>query len=237
MTLILAIIAGIVFPYSGFQLQYRFKNQLMDVYSIGLGSLTCASAALGAYLHFSMKTTALIIDIIYILLTTIICKKTSTRTFITFGLVMGTITGALGTIMCNNLSPTALSEYYRWTSASFQNSEGAFLTIIGFITFLIFMNLCDTKVKMYLLTGLLCSVTIYSVGIIWVISLVAPNLANLYNGSIKERLGLCIGIGILLSVSAWILTTSVTSIYLPVSATMSALIMPIYIVLMNINKR
>ena len=45
LSLLYVIIAGIALPVGGVQMQYLWRNQLGDVYSLGLGSAACLGAA------------------------------------------------------------------------------------------------------------------------------------------------------------------------------------------------
>lgn len=232
MSLLLAILAGFVFPYSGYKLQRAFSNQLIDVYSIGLGALICTAAALSSVIGMSMQSLSLIFGVAFLLVTSIIKLFIGVTQFITFGLVIGSLLGAIGTILCNNLDPESLAAYYHWTGATYQNTDGFIVTItlviLGFI-----ISRKNSRILVYFGTGLMCLGMIYSVGIIWVISLVAPNLAKLTNYNEHVRMYIAILVGVVLSVSTWYVTFYITDIYLPVSATMSILTIPIYTILVS----
>ena len=45
---IYVILCGIALPIGGVQMQYLWRNQLGDIYSLGLGSAACLGAAAGA---------------------------------------------------------------------------------------------------------------------------------------------------------------------------------------------
>ena len=44
-SLLYVLISGIALPVGGIQMQYLWRNQLGDVYSLGLGSAACLGAA------------------------------------------------------------------------------------------------------------------------------------------------------------------------------------------------
>ena len=45
LSLLYVLISGIALPIGGIQMQYLWRNQLGDVYSLGLGSAACLGAA------------------------------------------------------------------------------------------------------------------------------------------------------------------------------------------------
>ena len=45
LSLLYVLISGIALPVGGIQMQYLWRNQLWDVYSLGLGSAVCLGAA------------------------------------------------------------------------------------------------------------------------------------------------------------------------------------------------
>ena len=45
LSLLYVILSGIALPVGGIQMQYLWRNQLGDVYSLGLGSAACLGAA------------------------------------------------------------------------------------------------------------------------------------------------------------------------------------------------
>ena len=45
LSLLYVILSGIALPMGGIQMQYLWRNQLGDVYSLGLGSAACLGAA------------------------------------------------------------------------------------------------------------------------------------------------------------------------------------------------
>ena len=45
LSLLYVLISGIALPIGGVQMQYLWRNQLGDVYSLGLGSAACLGAA------------------------------------------------------------------------------------------------------------------------------------------------------------------------------------------------
>ena len=45
LSVLYVILAGVALPVGGVQMQYLWRNQLGDVYSLGLGSAACLGAA------------------------------------------------------------------------------------------------------------------------------------------------------------------------------------------------
>ena len=45
LSLLYVLISGVALPVGGIQMQYLWRNQLWDVYSLGLGSAACLGAA------------------------------------------------------------------------------------------------------------------------------------------------------------------------------------------------
>ena len=45
LSLLYVLLSGIALPVGGIQMQYLWRNQLGDVYSLGLGSAACLGAA------------------------------------------------------------------------------------------------------------------------------------------------------------------------------------------------
>ena len=125
MSLLYVLISGIALPVGGIQMQYLWRNQLGDVYSLGLGSAACLGAAAATMTGWCSLTVG---SFICTLLCTIVCffvtLKVSTQNLITFGILFGTFIGSLGTIVVTNApNGDLLKQYYLWGAANF-NLEG-----------------------------------------------------------------------------------------------------------------
>ena len=125
LSLLYVLISGIALPIGGVQMQYLWRNQLGDVYSLGLGSAACLGAAAATMSGWCSLTVG---SFICTLICTAVCffvtLKVSTQNLITFGILFGTFIGSLGTIVVTN-APNAdlLKQYYLWGAANF-NLEG-----------------------------------------------------------------------------------------------------------------
>ena len=121
LSLLYVIIAGIALPVGGVQMQYLWRNQLGDVYSLGLGSAACLGAAAATMTGWCSLTVG---SFICTLLCTLVCfvvtLKVNTRNLITFGILFGTFIGSLGTIVVTNApNGDLLKQYYLWGAANF----------------------------------------------------------------------------------------------------------------------
>ena len=103
-------------------MQYLWRNQLGDVYSLGLGSAACLGAAAATMSGWCSLTVG---SFICTLICTSVCYfvtlKVNTQQLITFGILFGTFIGSLGTIVVTN-APTGdlLKKYYIWGAANFR---------------------------------------------------------------------------------------------------------------------
>ena len=122
LSLLYVLLSGIALPVGGIQMQYLWRNQLGDVYSLGLGSAACLGAAAATMSGWCSLTVG---SFICTLICTIICffvtLKVNTQQLITFGILFGTFIGSLGTIVVTN-APTGdhLKQYYLWGAANFR---------------------------------------------------------------------------------------------------------------------
>ena len=125
LSLLYVLISGIALPVGGVQMQYLWRNQLGDVYSLGLGSAACLGTAAATMSGWCSLTVG---SFICTLICTIVCffvtLKVSTQNLITFGILFGTFIGSLGTIVVTNApNGDLLKQYYLWGAANF-NLEG-----------------------------------------------------------------------------------------------------------------
>ena len=122
LSLLYVFLSGIALPVGGIQMQYLWRNQLGDVYSLGLGSAACLGAAAATMSGWCSLTVG---SFVCTLICTIICffvtLKVSTQNLITFGIIFGTFIGSLGTIVVTNApNGDLLKQYYLWGAANFR---------------------------------------------------------------------------------------------------------------------
>jgi len=256
LSLLYVILSGIALPIGGIQMQYLWRNQLGDVYSLGLGSAACLGAAAATMTGWCSLTVG---SFVCTLLCTLICffvtLKISTQKLITFGILFGTFIGSLGTIVVTNApNGDLLKQYYLWGAANFR-LEGVTATdivfslllfIIGFAVALISSGTLTRHFKgeielspLYkalMLTAIMSLVTsaVSICGPIGFISLGIPNLSRIICKSEDIRkhylISSLLGVGLLLI--TYVVVKYVNfGIYLPVSATMAIIALPLMAVL------
>lgn len=256
LSLLYVIISGIALPIGGIQMQYLWRNQLGDVYSLGLGSAACLGAAAATMTGWCSLTVG---SFVCTLLCTLICffvtLKISTQKLITFGILFGTFIGSLGTIVVTNApNGDLLKQYYLWGAANFR-LEGVTATdivfslllfIIGFAVALMSSGTLTRHFKgeielspLYkalMLTAIMSLVTsaVSICGPIGFISLGIPNLSRIICKSEDIRkhylISSLLGVGLLLI--TYVVVKYVNfGIYLPVSATMAIIALPLMAVL------
>ncbi len=256
LSLLYVIISGVALPVGGIQMQYLWRNQLGDVYSLGLGSAACLGAAAATMSGWCSLTVG---SFFCTLICTAVCffvtLKVSTQNLITFGILFGTFVGSLGTIVVTN-APNAdlLRQYYLWGAANF-NLEGVTAWDIVFSLFLFAVGLCaalwssnrltshfkgeielSSMAKALQLLAIMFLVTssVSICGPIGFISLGVPNLSRVICKSTDIRkhylLSGAMGVGLLL-VTYLVVKYVNFGIYLPISATMAILALPLMAVL------
>lgn len=256
LSLLYVILSGIALPIGGIQMQYLWRNQLGDVYSLGLGSAACLGAAAATMTGWCSLTVG---SFVCTLLCTQICffvtLKISTQKLITFGILFGTFIGSLGTIVVTNApNGDLLKQYYLWGAANFR-LEGVTATdivfslllfIIGFAVALMSSGTLTRHFKgeielspLYkalMLTAIMSLVTsaVSICGPIGFISLGIPNLSRIICKSEDIRkhylISSLLGVGLLLI--TYVVVKYVNfGIYLPVSATMAIIALPLMAVL------
>ena len=257
LSLLYVLISGIALPIGGVQMQYLWRNQLGDVYSLGLGSAACLGAAAATMSGWCSLTVG---SFICTLICTAVCffvtLKVSTQNLITFGILFGTFIGSLGTIVVTN-APNAdlLKQYYLWGAANF-NLEGVTTGDIIFSLALFAIGLAaalltaksltrhmkgeielSAMYKALLLLAIMFLVTsaVSICGPIGFISLGVPNLSRIICKSTDIRMHYLIssamGIGLLLI--TYLVATHVNffEIYLPISATVAIIALPLMAIL------
>ena len=252
LSLLYVILSGIALPIGGIQMQYLWRNQLGDVYSLGLGSAACLGAAAATMSGWCSLTVG---SFICTLICTIVCffvtLKVNTQKLITFGILFGTFIGSLGTIVVTNApNGDLLKQYYLWGAANFR-LEGVTTGDIIFSLILFVLGLSaalsqarlltrhfqsETEIsnlgKALLLLAIMCLVTsaVSICGPIGFISLGVPNLSRIICKSTDIRkhyiISSAMGIGLLL-ITYLVVQYVNFGIYLPISATMAIIALPL----------
>lgn len=255
-SLLYVLISGIALPVGGIQMQYLWRNQLGDVYSLGLGSAACLGAAAATMTGWCSLTVG---SFICTLICTIVCffvtLKVSTQNLITFGILFGTFIGSLGTIVVTNApNGDLLKQYYLWGAANF-NLEGVTGGDIIFSLALFAIGLgaalwsakfltrhfngeieLSNMMKALLLLAIMFLVTsaVSICGPIGFISLGVPNLSRIVCKSTDIRkhylISSAMGTGLLL-VTYLVVKYVSFGIYLPISATMAIIALPLMAIL------
>ena len=237
-------------------MQYLWRNQLGDVYSLGLGSAACLGAAAATMSGWCSLTVG---SFICTLICTAVCffvtLGVSTQSLITFGILFGTFIGSLGTIVVTN-APNAdlLKQYYLWGAANF-NLVGVTAGDIVFSLVLFVIGLVaalwtaktltrhfngelelSNLYKALLLLAIMFLVTsaVSICGPIGFISLGVPNLSRILCKStdIRKHYMISSGMGIgLLLITYLVANHTNIGIYLPISATMAILALPLMAIL------
>jgi iron complex transport system permease protein len=256
LSLLYVLISGIALPIGGIQMQYLWRNQLGDVYSLGLGSAACLGAAAATMTGWCSLTVG---SFICTLICTIVCffvtLKVSTQNLITFGILFGTFIGSLGTIVVTNApNGDLLKQYYLWGAANF-NLEGVTGGDIIFSLVLFAIGLgaalwsarlltrhfseeleLSNMMKALLLLAIMFLVTssVSICGPIGFISLGVPNLSRIVCKSTDIRkhylISSAMGVGLLM-ITYLVVKYVSFGIYLPISATMAIIALPLMAVL------
>ena len=252
LSLLYVILSGIALPVGGIQMQYLWRNQLGDVYSLGLGSAACLGAAAATMSGWcSLTVGSFICTLICTLICFFVTLRVSTQNLITFGILFGTFIGSLGTIVVTNApNGDLLKQYYLWGAANF-NMEGVTTGDIVFSLALFAIGLLaalraakplnshfkgeielPSRVKALLLLMIMFLVTsaVSICGPIGFISLGVPNLSRIICKSEDIRkhylLSSAMGVGLLL-ITYLVVRYANFGIYLPVSATMAIIALPL----------
>ena len=256
LSLLYVILSGIALPIGGVQMQYLWRNQLGDVYSLGLGSAACLGAAAATMSGWcSLTVGSFICTLVCTLVCFLVTLRVSTQNLITFGILFGTFIGSLGTIVVTNApNGELLKQYYLWGAANF-NLEGVTVWDIVFSLTLFAVGLAaalfasrgltrhmkgeielSNLYKALLLLSIMFLVTsaVSICGPIGFISLGVPNLSRILCKSSDIRVHYLIssamGIGLLLV--TYIVANCVDiGIYLPISATMAIIALPLMAIL------
>ena len=256
LSLLYVLISGIALPIGGIQMQYLWRNQLGDVYSLGLGSAACLGAAAATMSGWCSLTIG---SFICTLICTVVCffvtLRVSTQNLITFGILFGTFIGSLGTIVVTNAPDgDLLKQYYLWGAANF-NMEGVTTWDIVFSLALFSTGLAVAILaaraltrhfkgeieltalhKALLLLSIMFLVTssVSICGPIGFISLCVPNLSRIVckSSDIRKHYLISGAMGVGLLLATYLVVKYVNfGIYLPVSATMAIIALPLMAIL------
>ena len=252
LSLLYVLISGIALPVGGVQMQYLWRNQLGDVYSLGLGSAACLGVAAATMSGWcSLTVGSFICTLICTAVCFLVTLRVNTQSLITFGILFGTFIGSLGTIVVTNApNSDLLKKYYLWDAANF-NLEGVTAGDIVFSLILFAIGLAaalwtakvltrhfngETELsnlhKALLLLAIMFLVTssVSICGPIGFISLGVPNLSRIICKSTDIRkhylISSAMGTGLLLV--TYLVATHVNfGIYLPISAIMAIIALPL----------
>lgn len=256
LNILYVILCGIALPVGGVQMQYLWRNQLGDIYSLGLGSAACLGAAAATMSGWcSLTMGAFICQAICAVIVSLVALRLSTSRLITFGILFGTFVGSIGTIVVTN-APTGdlLKQYYLWGAANFKlqgvTTSDIVLSLAMFAAGIAVALLSARKLTQHFKgetelsnaakAGILfmVSVLVTSVvsicGTIGFVSLGIPNLARIIvkPGDIRKQYALSAGMGTILLLITYIVVEYCNfGIYLPVSATMAIIAMPLMLII------
>ena len=256
LSLLYVILSGIALPVGGVQMQYLWRNQLGDVYSLGLGSAACLGAAAATMSGWcSMTVGSFVCTLICTLVCFFVTLRVTTRNLITFGILFGTFIGSLGTIVVTNApNPDLLKQYYLWGAANFElvgvtTWDVLFslsLFIVGLTVALLTSKSLTRHMKgeielvnmhkalMLLAIMFLVTSAVSICGPIGFISLGVPNLSRIVCKSDDIRkhylISSAMGVGLLL-ITYLVVNYVNFGIYLPISATMAIIALPLMAIL------
>lgn len=252
LTILYIIISGIALPIGGIQMQYLWRNQLGDVYSLGLGSAACLGAAVATMSGWcSLTVGAFVCTLICTLICFLVTFRLSTGNLITFGILFGTFIGSMCTIVVTNApNGELLKQYYLWGAANF-NMEGVTKGDIAFSLALFAIGISAAMLShkdltrhfkgeielsnakkafsLLMIMFLVCS-AVCICGPIGFISLGLPNLSRVIckSSDIRKHYLISSIMGIaLLGVTQIVVEKVNFGIYLPVSATMAIIALPL----------
>lgn len=255
-SLLYVLISGIALPVGGIQMQYLWRNQLGDVYSLGLGSAACLGAAAATMSGWcSLTVGSFICTLICTLICFFVTLRVSTQNLITFGIIFGTFIGSIGTIVVTNApNGDLLKQYYLWGAANF-HLEGVTGGDIIFSIVLFALGLAAAllsardltrhfkgeielskwrKAVTLMLIMFLVTSAVSICGTIGFISLGVPNISRTICKSTDIRkhylISSSISVGLLL-ITYLVSEYANFGIYLPISATMAIIALPLMIFL------
>lgn len=256
LNLLYVILCGIALPVGGVQMQYLWRNQLGDIYSLGLGSAACLGAAAATMTGWcSLTAGAFICQAVCAIIVALVALRLDTPKLITFGILFGTLIGSLGTIVVTN-APTGdlLKQYYLWGAANFKLQGVTPVDIVISLTLfaagIASAVLCAkkltlqhsgeielpnlTKAGILFMVSILVTSVVSICGTIGFVSLGIPNLARIIikPGDIRKQYALSVGMGTALLLITYLVVEYCNfGFYLPVSATMAIIALPLMVVL------
>jgi iron complex transport system permease protein len=256
LSILYVILSGIALPVGGVQMQYLWRNQLGDVYSLGLGSAACLGAAAATMTGWcSLTVGSFICTLICTLICFFVTIRVDTQKLITFGILFGTFIGSLGTIVVTNApNGELLKQYYLWGAANFR-LEGVTAADVIFSIVLFAVGLAAalgcartltrhfkgeielpnlSKALMLLAIMSLVTSAVSICGPIGFISLGVPNLSRIVckSSDIRKHYLISSAMGIGLLAVTYVVVNHVNfGIYLPVSATMAIIALPLMAIL------
>ena len=237
-------------------MQYLWRNQLGDIYSLGLGSAACLGAAAATMTGWcSLTSGAFVCQIACAVIVSLVALCISTSRLITFGILFGTFVGSLGTIVVTN-APTGdlLKQYYLWGAANFR-MEGVSGADVALSAVLFAAGIASALVSARPLTrhykgeielpnwrkalilfmvSMLVTSVVSICGTIGFVSLAIPNLARVIvrPGDIRVQYALSSAMSVALLLLTYVIVSYCNfGIYLPVSATMSIIALPLMVIL------
>ncbi len=252
LSLLYVILSGIALPVGGIQMQYLWRNQLGDVYSLGLGSAACLGAAAATMSGWcSLTVGSFVCTLVCTLICFLVTLRVSTQNLITFGIIFGTFIGSLGTIVVTNApNGDLLKQYYLWGAANFR-LEGVTWGDIAFSLALFAVGLTAAllshrdltrhfkgeielsnlrKALNLLMIMFLVTSAVSICGPIGFISLGVPNISRIVCRRTDIRahyiISSAMGVGLLL-VTYLVVKYVNFGIYLPISATMAIIALPL----------
>lgn len=256
LSLLYVLISGIALPVGGIQMQYLWRNQLGDVYSLGLGSAACLGAAAATMSGWcSLTVGSFVCTLVCTMICFLVTLKVNTQSLITFGILFGTFIGSLGTIVVTN-APTGdlLKQYYLWGAANFR-LEGVTTGDIIFSLCLFAVGIAAALLDSKRLTAhfkgqtelsnlhkalsllaimFLVTSAVSICGPIGFISLGVPNLSRIIckKEDIRIHYVISSAMGVALLLITYLVVQYVNfGIYLPISATMAILALPLMVIL------
>ena len=256
LNLLYVILCGIALPVGGVQMQYLWRNQLGDIYSLGLGSAACLGAATATMTGWcSLTAGAFICQAVCAIIVALVALRLDTPKLITFGILFGTLIGSLGTIVVTN-APTGdlLKQYYLWGAANFKlqgvTPVDIAVSLTLFAAGIASAVLCAKKLTKHhsgeielsnlskavilFMVSILVTSVVSICGTIGFVSLGIPNLARIIvkPGDIRRQYALSVGMGTALLLITYLVVEYCNfGFYLPVSATMAIIALPLMVVL------
>ena len=256
LNILYVILCGIALPVGGVQMQYLWRNQLGDIYSLGLGSAACLGAAAATMSGWcSLTAGAFICQSLCAVIVALAAFRLDTPRLITFGILFGTLIGSIGTIVVTNApSGELLKQYYLWGAANFKlqgvTTADIILSLTMFAAGIAAAFLCAGKLTSHFkgecelpqlakaglvfMVSILVTSVVSICGTIGFISLGVPNLVRLISkpGDIRKQYALSAGLGTaLLALTYFVVEYCNLGIYLPVSATMAIIALPMMAVI------